>query len=131
MARIVYLPLDKNINAKETILTGWDAVEAAIYLLLTTNMNSLPEIPSMGFDIQEFLFRVPDTSIVTSLENELRHKISVVTNNSEVTCSVTIENEIADIVINYYRDATEYQLGVVISKDKTGVKIEFKDIVVV
>lgn len=122
--------LDKSLNYKEQILTGWNAVEAAIYCLISTPMNSIPEMPSLGFDLDEFLWRTNGRDL-SELETELGEKIRQVTNQSNVTCTVELDKYNCYITVTYQKDnGTEEKLPITISEGTNGRSIKFKNIIV-
>lgn len=123
--------LDKSLNYKEQILTGWNAVEAAIYTLLTTPMNSIPEMPTLGFDLDDFLFRSKDDREVGELETELSDKIRQVTNQSNLSCTIEIDQWNTYITVIYQKDnGSETKLPITISEGTDGRSIRFKNIIV-
>lgn len=123
--------LDRSLNFKEQMLRGWNAVEAAIYVLISTPMNSIPEMPSMGFDLHEFLFRDSSDGELSALENELSEKIRQVTNNSNIECTVEVEGSTAYITVIYQKDdGSEERLPISIEEGTGGRFIKFKNIIV-
>lgn len=128
---LIYPSLDKSLNYKEQILTGWNAVEIAIYSLLTRPMNSLPEIPTLGFDLHEFLFRDSTDSQIGELEQELSSKIQMVTKHSNIKCKVEVIGDNAYITIVYQKDdGSEMTLPITIEEGTNGRSILFKNIIV-
>lgn len=123
--------LDKSLNYKEQILTGWNAVEAAIYTLISTPMNSIPEIPTLGFDLDDFTWRNKDDKELHELENELGDKIRQVTNQSNLTCTVDVDQYNCYITVVYQKDnGSEVRLPITISDGTAGRSVKFKNIIV-
>lgn len=87
---------------KENILEGYYAVEAAIMTLFDTPLNKIPEYPSLGFDLDDFLHRSEASEAWSSLETEVADKVSIVCNTgTPVTCRITRDKEFVDIDITY------------------------------
>lgn len=129
--KLQYPSLDRSLNFKEQILTGWNAVEASIYALISTPMNSIPELPSLGFDLHEFLFRDSSDSEIGSLELELANKIASVTGNANVRCNVEVSGANAYITVIYQKDnGSETRLPITIAESTNGRSIIFKNIIV-
>lgn len=123
--------LDKSLNYKEQILTGWNAVEAAIYTLISTPMNTIPEMPSLGFDLEDFVWRNMNDSEVSALETELTEKIRQVTNQSNLTCSISYDRFNCYITVLYQKDnGSEVKLPITISDGTNGRSVKFKNIIV-
>lgn len=123
--------LDKSLNYKEQILTGWNAVEAAVYTLISTPMNSIPEMPTLGFDLDDFIWRSRDDRELSELEVELSEKIKQVTNDSNVSCVIEVDQYNTYITVTYQKDdATEEKLPITISEGTDGRSIKFKNIIV-
>lgn len=119
----IFPSLNKTLNFKEDISVGWNAVVAAVFQLITTPINNLPYSPSIGFDLDEFLFRVSNSSAMSELESELASKIQTVTGNANIRTSVSVSNQIVNIDIVYTKDAKEERLPIRIDRDKNTVKI--------
>ena len=129
--KLKFPSLDKSLNYKEQVLTGWNAVEAAIYTLISTPMNSIPEMPSLGFDLHEFLFREATDIELSSLESELAEKIKQVTLESNVNCTVEVQGQNAYITVIYQKDnGSEQRLPITIEDGSDGRFIKFKNIIV-
>lgn len=129
--KLKFPSLDKSLNYKEQVLTGWNAVEAAIYTLISTPMNSIPEMPSLGFDLHEFLFREATDIELSSLESELSEKIKQVTLESNVNCTVEVQGQNAYITVIYQKDnGSEQRLPITIEDGTDGRFIKFKNIIV-
>lgn len=129
--KLKFPSLDKSLNYKEQVLTGWNAVEAAIYTLISTPMNSIPEMPSLGFDLHEFLFREATDIELSSLESELAEKIKQVTLESNVNCTVEVQGQNAYITVIYQKDnGSEQRLPITIEDGTDGRFIKFKNIIV-
>lgn len=123
--------LDKSLNYREQILTGWNAVEAAIYTLISTPMNSIPEMPTLGFDLDDFIWRSRDDRELSELEIELGEKIKQVTNDSNITCTIEVDQYNTYITVIYQKDdGTETKLPITISEGTDGRSIKFKNIIV-
>lgn len=123
--------LDKSLNYKEQILTGWNAVEAAIYTLISTPMNTIPEMPTLGFDLDDFIWRSRDDRELSELEVELSEKIKQVTNDSNVSCVIEVDQYNTYITVTYQKDdVTEEKLPITISEGTDGRSIKFKNIIV-
>lgn len=118
----------KTLNFKEDVRVGWDMVLSAIFTLLTTPVNNLPYTPSLGFDLDEFLFRVTNSDEMTALETELSQKIQIVTGNADITTSITVQDRIVYIDVVYTKDAKESRIPIRINRDKNEIRI--KDILV-
>lgn len=129
--KLIYPSFDRSLNYKELILRGWNAVEASIYMLISTPMNSIPEMPEMGFDLHEFLYRDSSDTEIGSLELELANKIASVTGNSNIQTSVEVNGPNAYITITYQKDdGSEIKLPISISEGTNGRSIIFKNIIV-
>lgn len=129
--KLQFPSLDKSLNYKEQILTGWNAVEAAVYALISTPMNSIPEMPTLGFDLHEFLFREATDIELSSLESELTEKIKQVTMDSNVHCTVEVDGLNAYITVIYQKDnGSEQRLPITIEEGTGGRFIRFKNIIV-
>lgn len=129
--KLLFPSCDKSLNFKELVRRGWDAVEIAIYTLLSTPMNTIPEMPSLGFDLHEFQFRTSGDSEISQLENELATKISEVTLHSNISVNVEIIGVNAYITITYQKDnGSEVQLPISIEEGTNGRSIIFKNIIV-
>lgn len=115
--------MNKTLNFKEDIKVGWDAVVSAVFQLISTPINSLPFTPSIGFDLDEFLFRVKDSREMSDLESELSAKIQQVTGNANITTSVNVSNQIVYIDIIYVKDAKEERLPIRIDRSTNSIKI--------
>lgn len=126
--KIVYISMDKTLNNKELRFKGWDAVQASIYSLLTTPINSLPEMPSMGFDLDEFLFRAAGDPVLSDLEAELTKKLHTVCKNETISCSVTVESHTVFIKIEWEGDGVKRALPITIEEGTNGRVIKFKNI---
>lgn len=129
--KLIFPSLDKSLNYREQLLRGWDAVEASIFALISTPMNSIPEMPEMGFDLHEFLFRDKSDSEIGSLEIELANKIAEVTGNSRVETAIEVNGANVYITITYQKDdGSEVKLPVTIEEGTNGRSIIFKNIIV-
>lgn len=129
--KLKFPSLDKSLNNKEQIFTGWNAVEAAVYCLISTPMNSIPEMPTLGFDLDDFLWRSRDDKELSELETELADKIRQVTNDSNINCVVEVDQYNTYITIIYQKDnGSEVKLPITISDGTGGRSIKFKDIIV-
>lgn len=126
--KIIYPSLDKSLNNKELIFRGWDAVQATIYSLLTTPINMLPEMPTMGFDLDEFLHRAYDDPIIDDLSNELSNKLRKVCVNETVSSSVSVDGAVVFIKISWEGDGKLYSLPITIEQGTGGRIIKFKNI---
>lgn len=125
---LVYISMDKTLNNKELRFSGWDAVQATVYSLLTTPMNSLPEMPSMGFDLDEFLFRASGDSIIGELESELTKKLHKVCKNETINCVVDVKGRTVYIRIEWEGDGVKRELPITIEEGTNGRVIKFKNI---
>ena len=129
--KLLFPSLDASLNGKEQKLTGWNAVEAAVYCLISTPMNSIPEMPTLGFDLHEFLFREASDSELSSLESELTEKIQQVTLESNVRCTVEVSGLNAYITVIYQKDnGSEQRLPITIEDGTDGRFVKFKNIIV-
>ena len=105
------LPLTtKSNNFKQLVFTGPPAVMETILLMLNTPLNSSQEDPEYGFDINDFLFRVPDSETSAELEAEFNEKIKRYTNKSDIKATFSRENKGKTVVINI---TTEDEYGVI------------------
>lgn len=129
--KLIFPSLDRSLNYREQLLRGWDAVEASIFTLISTPMNSIPEMPEMGFDLHEFLFRDKSDSEIGSLEIELSRKIAEVTGNSSVQTAIEVSGANVYITITYQKDdGSEVKLPVTIEEGTNGRSVIFKNIIV-
>lgn len=129
--KLIFPSLDKSLNYREQLLRGWNAVEASIFALISTPMNSIPEMPEMGFDLHEFLFRDKSDSEIGSLETELSNKIADVTGNSRVETAIEVSGANVYITITYQKDdGSEAKLPITIEEGTNGRSIIFKNIIV-
>lgn len=129
MGNLVHITPDRTLNSKEMRFTGWNAVEAAVYTLITTPINTLPEMPSMGFDIDDFLFRSSTDTLVSDLEKELISKLKIVCKDENINCSVYIKGVNVYINISYSYQGKNMSLPISIEEGTNGRIIKFKDII--
>ena len=115
--------MNKTLNFKEDIQVGWDAVVSAVFQLISTPMNSLPFTPSLGFDLDEFLFRVTDSREMSDLESELISKVQIITGNANIKTNVSVSDQIVYIDIIYTKDAKEERLPIRIDRNSNSIKI--------
>lgn len=115
--------MNRTLNFKEDIKVGWDAVVAAVFQLVSTPINSLPFTPSIGFDLDDFLFRVTDSREMSDLENELSAKVQQITGNGNIQTVVNVSNQIVYIDIIYTKDAKEERLPIRIDRNDNSIKI--------
>lgn len=115
--------MNKTLNFKEDIQVGWDAVVSAVFQLISTPMNSLPFTPSLGFDLDEFLFRVTDSREMSDLESELSSKVQIITGNANIKTNVSVSDQIVYIDIIYTKDAKEERLPIRIDGNSNSIKI--------
>lgn len=115
--------MNKTLNFKEDIQVGWDAVVSAVFQLISTPMNSLPFTPSLGFDLDEFLFRVTDSREMSDLESELSSKVQIITGNTNIKTNVSVSDQIVYIDIIYTKDAKEERLPIRIDRNSNSIKI--------
>lgn len=89
----------KSNNFKQLILKGPAAVVETILLLLNTPLNTSQEDPDFGFDINDFLFRVPDSDTLEELEAEFNDKLKQYTNKTDITATFGREDKNRTVVI--------------------------------
>ena len=105
------LPItSRSNNFKQLVLRGPMAIVETILLLLNTPLNTSQEDPNYGFNINDFLFRVPNSEECTELENEFNNKLKTYLNRSNVSATFSREDRGRTIVINI---KTEDEFGVI------------------
>ena len=88
-------------------------------------------MPTLGFDLDDFLWRSRDDKELSELETELADKIRQVTNDSNINCVVEVDQYNTYITIIYQKDnGSEVKLPITISDGTGGRSIKFKDIIV-
>lgn len=111
-------------NFKQLILRGPMATVETILLLLNTPLNTSQEDPDYGFNINDFLFRVPDSEEEVALENEFNRKLKVYLNRSDIQATFSREDRGRTIVINIKTEDEYGVLNLPISvSDKGEVKV--------
>lgn len=94
------LPLTtKSNNFKQLIFKGPPAVMETILLMLNTPLNTSQEDPNYGFDVSDFLFRVPNSETLVELEAEFNEKIKQYTNKNDINATFSREDSNRTIVI--------------------------------
>lgn len=125
---LVYTTLNESLNFREHRLYGFDAVQATLFQLFHTAMNSNPEAPSLGFDLHDFLFRSRYSEQMELLQNELTDKIQEVLRNESVGTTITRDGNTTNIEITYYRDGKEVKLPIAVDMDRQ--RLLFKNILI-
>lgn len=105
------LPLtSKSNNFKQLIFKGPPAIMETILLMLNTSIDSSQEDPEFGFDVNDFLFRVPGSETLEELESEFNAKLKKYTNKTDIKASFSRENKGRTIIINI---TTEDEYGII------------------
>lgn len=120
--------LNKTLNYQEDIQIGWQAIMSSLFQLFSTPINSLPLTPSIGFDLDEFLWRIEDSTERGDLETELNSQIQKVTGSADIDTKVSYSGTTVMIDITYRKDLMEENLPVRIDRNTKAVKI--RDILV-
>lgn len=123
--------LRKSLNFKEYRASGFAAVELVVYKLINTPMNSIPELPSLGFDLDDFLFRAKDSAEIPKLETEFINKVNQVTNNAALSVTIKRAGDTVNIEIAYTQNGKEDTLPISITESTNGRILRFRDIVVI
>lgn len=110
----------RSSNFKQLIFTGPAAIIETILLMLNTPLNRSQEDPNYGFDIKDFLFRVPDSETMSELEVEFNRKIKIYTNKNDIKATFTREDNNRTVVIDIQTEDNYGIINVPISIDENG-----------